>query len=185
MDESVSSQMGIKANVKINIRNRLTNKIIKTIDASNRVTNFMLSGISNVLYGDIEIINKYIPAYIAVGDCTTSDTSGTNVSSLNVEVSDTKLYGEIPLNTLHINERVKISSKAINNNSNYITVTMIGYIQSNTFNDRIIKEIGLFTKESGNNCLARVILDEPIKKNNGEIIDIIWAITSTSVSSSN
>lgn len=179
---NIDAKLNIKMNVRIGIRNRKTNIITTEIFASNRVTNFMLAGMSNLLYGDTDILSKYVPAYVAVGDNLLADTQGTNVSRYNVEVSDSKLFGEIPLNETGHNERIGISSKTINNNnSDYISVSMQSYIQSGTFTDKTIREIGLFTKQSGNNCLARVILDEGIVKGADDIVDILWVITITSV----
>lgn len=180
VEKEVSSQLSLKANVEIRVRNRKTGRIVKTVSASNRVTNFMLAGIANLIYGDIEILNRYVPAYVAVGDCV-NPSPGTSVSNSSVSVEDSMLYGEIPFNTSGINERIKVSGKMISNNNNYITVGMNAYIHSSTYTEKSIKEIGLFTKESGNNCLARVILDEPVVKGLEDVIDIVWGITSTSV----
>lgn len=182
-EKLVSSQLGIKANVSVSVRNIYTGKITKKVNASNRVTNLMLAGIANLMYGDVEILERYVPAYVAVGDCETPS-SGGSVSPIAVAVTDTKLYGEVPFNTTGVYERVKISSKSITNNNDYITVGTSCYIQSNTFNEIEIKEIGLFTKDSGNNCLARVILEEPVVKDENEVIDVVWGLTSTSVASS-
>lgn len=180
IEKEISSQLDLKINVKIRVRNRKTGKIVKEVEASNRVTNLMLAGIANLIYGDTEFLNRYVPAYVAVGDCTTPS-AGANVSNVSVSVSDTMLYGEIPLNSTGFNERIKVSGKTITNNSNYITVGMNGYIHSSTFTEKTIKEVGLFTKSSGNNCLARVILAEPVVKGLEDVIDIVWGITSTSV----
>lgn len=178
--KEVFSQLNLKANVEIRVRNKETGKIVKSVSASNRVTTQLLAGIANLIYGDTEILDRYVPAYIAVGDCTTPST-GANVSPVSVAVTDSMLYGEIPLNSTGINERIKVSAKSITNNGDYVMVGMNGYIHSNTYTEKEIKEVGLFTKKSGNNCLARVILDEPISKGISDVIDIVWGITSTSV----
>ena len=189
-DMYVGSQMPIYQNVCI--RRRLkSGKIIEERYAKNRVTKLMLYGIARFLLGHYsnanpEKIYEVIPRYLALG----TNIPGADIAYAGVttqsSVNDTRLLNEIkmsstsgrtePVNRIWIAERnfSKLNTKFSNDS---IKISIKTYVSSNTYDGMTIGEVGLFSKEKDNNCLARVTFLPPIVKKEGEVLDIQWDIT--------
>ena len=177
MKDIERSQLNILNNVVFKKRSLATNNILQEVKSKNMVTRLSLASIAKIFYSELEGIEKYCPSYFAVGNTGSPNHSPTVTTS--VTVNDTMLYGELPTNY----ERIKISSRSIDNNvaNDYVRVNLQGYILSDIYSGVIINEAGIFTNNTGNNCLARVIIDQPITKEEGTVIDVLWTITITSI----
>lgn len=177
MKDIERSQLNIVNNVTFKKRSLATNKILQEVRSKNMVTRLSLASIAKIFYSELEGIEKYCPSYFAIGNTGTPNHSPTVTTS--VTVNDTMLYGELP--TAY--ERIKIASRSIDNNvaNDYVRVNLQAYILSESFNEVVINEAGIFTGTTGNNCLARVVMDPAITKDEGTVIDILWTITITSM----
>lgn len=166
-------------NVRILKRDARTGRILEQRDRKNRVTKMALMGIVRFINGEFnettpDDMYMYIPHYLALGSNKAS-TVNPGVTS-EVTVNDSKLLDEI-------SPRILLTQRNIIENieSNpYIKLTIKCYIQEDAFVDETIGEAGLFSKESGANCWARIAFD-PFKKGEGEVIDVTWEITVLSV----
>lgn len=167
---SNNSQMSIMTNVTIGFRNAKTNVTKRRLHFSNKITRIALMAMANLLYGNTEGLKNYVPMYFALGS-----------SSSNVTVNDSSLGDEITTTVNGSQElhRIGIAQRSITTDltNSQVRVIYQGYIQSNVFNDVTIREAGLFASTSGNNCLARFVIDEDIVKSEEEVIDIKWTIT--------
>lgn len=184
----LSSQSNIAVNVYIKRRDKKTRKILETRLAKNRVTKMMLIGIARYLNGEFnetspDQIIEYIPRYLALGTNVAGDADNSGVKSI-VTVNDARLLNEV-MSDSGSNLRIWIGSREFNkitsvSSGPYVRLTINSYIQSNTFDNVAIGEAGLFAKQSGNNCLARVAFDSVTKTEN-DVLDVTWEITILSV----
>lgn len=182
------------ANVHINVVNKKTNSIIKTIEGHNRATKLALMGLIRFTNGEfnpsspdyLEFVRKYIPRYLALGTNIPTEINQ-GVSSM-VDVNDSKLLAEIvdPINgesqRIKLTQRNQISNRYVDP---YIRLIIRCYIPETMFNDNVIKEAGLFTQETGNNCWARIVLPEGINKTKDIVLDVMWELTFVSMESTN
>ena len=184
----MGSQCPMYCNVRIRTRNEKTGRITSERYAKNRVTKLALLGIVRFLNGEFndttpDRIYEYIPRYLALGTNEPSIFS-TGVTK-NVTVNDSHLLSEITESSVNGSKesvkRVWIAQRNHNKITSrfsdpFIKLSIGCYISSNNYDGQKISEAGLFTKETGNNCWARVTFD-PIIKHNGEVLDITWEIT--------
>lgn len=173
------SQIAPQFNVRIRRRDAKTGRIIEERKGKNRVTKLCLMGIIRMFNGEFnnttpEDINDYIPKYLALG----SNRAGAinpGVTS-EVTVNDSKLLDEI-------SPRILLTQKNIVENrltNPFIKLTIKVFIPVDMFVGETIGEAGLFAKESGNNCWARIAFD-PLLKGANEVFDATWEITVMSV----
>lgn len=172
------SQILPQFNVRI-IRRTANGREIERREGKNRVTKLALMGIIRMINGEFtnktpEDIDNYVPHYLALG----SNLGGIinpGVSS-SVTVNDSKLLYEIP-------PRIKLTQRNIieNRETNpFIKLTIRVFVGVDDYVNQTIGEAGLFTKDSGNNCWARIAFD-PIQKMSNEVLDVTWEITVMSV----
>ena len=190
-DMFLGSQAPLYQNVRICRRSK-TGKILEERYAKNRVTRLMLYGIGKFLLGQFndsspDKIYEFIPRYLALGTNEPGlDAKNSNVSTIS-SVNDTRLLNEITKSKEHDDgtfetiKRVWIAERnmcKLNTKFSdpFIKVSIKTYISTTEYDNLVIGEAGLFSKEKDNNCLARVCFS-PIKKNPGEVLDIQWDIT--------
>lgn len=189
-----SNQFSNKVNVTINVVNKKTNSIIKTVRGSNRVTKLALMGLIRFTNGEfnpsspdyLTFVKKYIPRYLALGTNTATEINQ-GVSTM-VDVNDSKLLSEIVDKVTGDSLRIKLTQR--NQISNrytdpFMKLIIKCYIPETMFNGDTIREAGLFTDETGNNCWARIVLPEPIPKKEDIVLDIMWELTFVSLESTN
>lgn len=176
---SCFSQIIPRFNVRVRKRDAKTGRIIEERKGKNRVTKLCLMGIIRMINGEFnnttpEDINDYIPKYLALGS---NRAGGINQGvTSEVTVNDSKLLDEI-------SPRILLTQKNIVENrltNPFIKLTIKVFIPVDMFVGETIGEAGLFTKNSGNNCWARIAFD-PILKAANEVFDVTWEITVMSV----
>lgn len=189
-----NNQFDTKFNVTIRVINKKTNSVIDTIRKSNRVTKLALMGLIKFTNGEFNpsspdymyFMQKYIPRYLALGTNISTEINE-GVSSM-VDVNDSKLLSEITDRVTGDNLRIKLSQRnqIINRYTDpYIKLVIKCYIPENMFNGEIIREAGLFTDSTGNNCWARIVLPKQISKTEDIVLDIVWELTFISLESTN
>lgn len=172
------SQILPRFNVRI-IRRTANGRELDRREGKNRVTKLALMGIIRMINGEFtnktpEDIDNYVPHYLALGS-NSGDNINPGVTSA-VTVNDSKLLHEI-------SPRIKLTQRNIieNRETNpFIKLTIRVFIPVDQYVGETIGEAGLFTKESGNNCWARIAF-EPIQKQANEVLDVTWEITVMSV----
>lgn len=186
----LGSQAPLYQNVRVRCIDPITGKCRVERTAKNRITRLMLWGISKFLSGEFndstpDIIYEYIPRYLAFGTNTPgSNSEAAGVTSI-VTVNDTQLMNEITMasstgETTSV-KRISIQSRQHMKTSTrftdpFVKLSLMIYVSSHQFDNMEIGEAGLFTKEQGNNCVARVVF-APFQKKSDEVIEICWDIT--------
>ena len=66
----------------------------------------------------------------------------------------------------------------------YVQLVINTYIPEELFNGQTIREAGLFSKATGNNCLFRITFDD-ITKTEDIVLEVNWTITIISIDSQN
>ena len=189
-----SSELNGAINVTINVVNKKTNSIIKTVRGHNRVTKLALMGLIRFTNGEfnpsspdyLEFTRKYIPRYLALGTNLATEINQ-GVSSM-VDVNDSKLLSEIVDKTdgsslrILLTQRNQISNRYVDP---YIRLIIRCYIPETMFNGETIREAGLFTDQTGDNCWARIVLPNEIQKTADIVLDVMWELTFISLESTN
>lgn len=142
----------------------------------------------------------FYPRYVALGSNVATADSRRDVST-TVNVNDSHLLSEYKVNNVsgnNTNELLRVRLQQNNVISNlysdpYIKLTLKCLIQNNIFesymNDegetepKDIREVGLFTKKSGDNCWARIVLPTPVTKYANSVLDITWDLIFVSMKS--
>ena len=187
-----SNQFDIPFNVTIRVVNKKTNTIIDTIRKSNRVTKLAIMGLIKFTNGEFNpsspeylyFTQKYIPRYLALGTNVATEINQ-GVSSM-VDVNDSKLLAEIVDKTTGDNLRIKLPQRnqIINRYTDpYMKLVIRCYVPEEMFNGEIIREAGLFTDSTGNNCWARIVLPRQISKTEDIVLDVVWELTFISLES--
>lgn len=189
-DMYLGSQMPMYQNVRICCIDKKTGHTRVERLVKNRVTRLMLWGMAKFLAGEFndstpDKIYEYIPRYLALGSNTASASStATDVKTI-VTVDDTHLLNEYKVFTAtgatEPVKRINIEGRQHNKTTTtfsepFIKLSFRTYVNSSHYDELQIGEAGLFSKETGNNCLARVVFP-PFTKKSGEVIDIQWDIT--------
>ena len=188
-DMYLGSQLPMYQNVHIRCINSKTGATRVERHIKNRVTRLMLWGIAKFLAGEFndstpDKIYEYIPRYLALGSNTASSSSSDSVKTV-VTVDDTCLLNEYKVLTAtgssEAVKRINIEGRQHNKtvtafSEPFIKLSFRTYVKSTHYDELQIGEAGLFSKEKGNNCLARVVFPSFTKKP-GEVIDIQWDIT--------
>lgn len=191
---SRSNQFDIPFNVTIRVVNKKNNTVIDTIRKSNRVTKLALMGLIKFTNGEFNpsspdfmyLTQKYIPRYLALGTNVATEINE-GVSSM-VDVNDAKLLSEIVDKVTGDNLRIKLTQRnqIINRYTDpYMKLVIRCYIPETMFNGEIIREAGLFTDSTGNNCWARIVLPKPVSKTEDIVLDVVWELTFISLESTN
>ena len=151
----------------------------------NRCLKLQLMGIAKFLNGEYNKTNPqatyydWIPRYLALGTNLAAYDSGTSVTSV-VDINDTRLLNEISPR-IALTERNQI----INRSTQAYTQLIINtFIPKDMYNGRTIREAGLFSKATGNNCLFRITFDD-ITKTEDIVLEVNWTITIISIDSQN
>lgn len=173
----------VGVNVRIRQRDKETGKILQERQVHNRCLKTELLAIVKFLDGQFNttmpynLSRNYIPNYLGVGtNMATYDASASVTSS--VSISDTRLLHEI-------GPRMQLPQKntIINKSSqDYIQLVIVAYLPSEYYNGYTLREAGLFSKASGNNCLFRVTFDG-IEKTEDTVVEVNWTISVISVES--
>lgn len=175
----------IGVNVEIKGIDKNTGEVKIQRRGHNRALRYQLVGISKFLQGAFNESNPFatyknwIPRYLALGTNTASYGEETNVTTV-VDINDTRLLDEIsprialPENNLVIN----------NSRQSFVQLVINTYVPSTLFNGITIREAGLFSNASGNNCLFRIAFDG-IDKTEDLILEVNWVISIISIDSGN
>lgn len=175
----------IGVNVRITKRDKLTGKILEERKGHNRCLKMQLMGIVKWLNGEFNPTQSYlvhydwIPRYLAVGTNTATTTTPPGITS-EVTINDTRLLSELSPR-LKLPERNKIINRST---QNYIQLVIATYLPEELYVNEAIAEAGLFSGETGNNCLFRITFD-PIIKTTDSIVEVNWTISVISVESEN
>lgn len=189
-DTYLGSQLPMYQNVTVKCIDKRTGKTRIERTAKNRVTRLMLWGIAKFLAGEFndstpDKIYEYIPRYLAFGSNKASALDATTAVNTTVTVNDTRLLNEYKIHTAtgatEPVKRINIEGRQHNKtNTNFsdsfVKLSLNTYVSSSKYNGMEIGEAGLFSKEQGDNCLARVVFPA-FQKKEGEVIDIQWDIT--------
>ena len=175
----------VGVNVKVTKRSKKTGAIIEERRGHNRCLKMQLMGLVKWLNGEFNPTQSYlvsydwIPRYLGLG--TNSATSHTPPGiTTEVSINDTRLLSEIsPRITLP--ERNTIVNRST---QSYVQLVIVTYLPDELYQGEKIAEAGLFSGESGNNCLFRITF-EPIKKDTDSVIEVNWTISVISVDSQN
>lgn len=174
----------IGANVCLTKRDKETGRILQKVQGHNRCLRTQLLGITKFLNGEFNDTNyltsfDWLPRYLGLGtNVMTVDSSST--IKTEVQVNDTRLLDEI-------SPRIKLPDRnvIINRTSqNYVQLVITTYLPEEYYNGQKIKEAGLFSKASGNNCLFRIVFDE-ISKERDSVVEVTWTISVISIDSQN
>ena len=175
----------IGVNVDIKGINRKTGEIVVHRRGHNRCLKLQLVGIAKFLDGVFNESNptatyyNWIPRYLALGTNIAAYDSGGRVTT-TVNINDTKLLNEI-------SPRIKLPERntVINrSNQSYVQLVINTYIPETEYNGQTIREAGLFSKATGNNCLFRIVFDD-ITKTEDIVLEVNWVISIISIDSNN
>lgn len=172
-------------NVKLTKRNKDTGRVLETRQGHNTCLKMQLMGLVKWLNGEFNEsqnflqCNEWIPRYLGVGtNVATYEGSGGVTSEVNV--NDTRLLNELPPR-MKLPERNTIVNRST---QRYVQLVISSYLPSEYYNNEVISEAGLFSKESGNNCLFRIVFDG-IEKTEDSVIEVDWTISVISIESNN
>lgn len=174
-------------NVKLTKRNKNTGRVLETRQGHNTCLKTQLMGIVKWMNGEFNesapflLGADWIPRYLGVGTniATYENVEGNSVGT-EVNVNDTRLLSEISPR-MKLPERNTIVNRST---QRYVQLVISSYLPSEYYNDETIAEAGLFSKESGNNCLFRIVFDG-INKTEDSVIEVDWTISVISIESNN
>lgn len=174
-------------NVKLTKRNKNTGRVLETRQGHNTCLKTQLMGIVKWMNGEFNesapflLGADWIPRYLGVGTniATYENVEGNSVGT-EVNVNDTRLLSEISPR-MKLPERNTIVNRST---QRYVQLVISSYLPSEYYNNEVIAEAGLFSKESGNNCLFRIVFDG-IEKTEDSVIEVDWTISVISIESNN
>ena len=175
----------IGVNVDIKAIDKKTGEIKAHRRGHNRCLRTQLMGIVKFLNGEYNKSNpqytyyNWIPRFLGVGTNEAAYDSGTGVTT-NVDINDTKLLNEISPR-LALPERNTIVNKST---QSYVQLIINTYVPDEYYNGQVIREAGLFSKSTGNNCLYRITFDD-ITKTEDVVLEVNWTISIISIDSQN
>lgn len=149
----------------------------------NRCLKQQLVGLAKFINGEFNetnhrIINNWIPRYLGVGNNLAAGEVIGVTSSVNI--NDTKLLNEI-YPRLKLPEKNTIVNRST---QKYVQVCINTYLPEGWYVGETLAEAGLFTGETGNNCLFRIVFDG-IPVTEDSVVEISWIISIISVDSEN
>lgn len=171
-------------NVRVTKRNRYTGAIQEVREGHNRCLKQQLMGIIKWLNGEFNESSylvgwDWVPRYLAIG--TNTATAGTPPGiSTEVTINDTRLLNEISPR-MKLPERNKIVNRS---SQSYVQLIINTYLPEGVYTNETVGEAGLFSKETGNNCLFRIVF-EPFTIDSDSVVEINWTISVISVESEN
>lgn len=171
-------------NVRITKRNRYTGAIQEVREGHNRCLKQQLMGIVKWLNGEFNESSylvgwDWVPRYLAIG--TNTATAGTPPGiSTEVTINDTRLLNEISPR-MALPERNKIVNRS---SQSYVQLIINTYLPEGVYTNETVGEAGLFSRETGNNCLFRIVF-EPFTIDSDSVVEINWTISVISVESEN
>ena len=173
----------IGVNVRVTKRDRKTGRILMERQGHNRCLKQQLVGLAKFLNGEFNetnhrIINNWIPRYLGVGNNLAVGEIVGVTSSVNI--NDTKLLNEI-YPRLKLPEKNTIVNRST---QKYVQVCINTYLPEGWYVGETISEAGLFSNETGNNCLFRIVFDG-IPVTEDSVVEISWVISIISVDSEN
>lgn len=174
-------------NVKLTKRNKNTGRVLETRQGHNTCLKTQLMGIVKWMNGEFNesapflLGADWIPRYLGVGTniATYENVEGNSVGT-EVNVNDTRLLSEISPR-MKLPERNTIVNRST---QRYVQLVISSYLPSEYYNNEVIAEAGLFSKENGNNCLFRIVFDG-INKTEDSVIEVDWTISVISIESNN
>ena len=174
----------IGANVCITKRDKISGRVLQQVQGHNRCLRTQLLGITKFLNGEFNETNyltsyEWLPRYLGLGTNVQTVDSSSAIKT-EVQINDTKLLDEI-------SPRLKLPDRNIVINraaQNYVQLVITTYLPEEYYNGQTIREAGLFSKESGNNCLFRIVFDD-IKKERDSVVEVTWTISVISIDSQN
>lgn len=180
------ASFNIGINVEINKRDKKTGRVLESRHVHNRCLRLQLLALAKFLNGefnsttnDYQIIESWIPRYLGVGTNIASPDSQSSITT-HVQVNDTRLLSEISPR-MKLQDKHKIVNRTT---QSYIQLIISTYLPEHLYNGYTIKEAGLFSKATGNNCLFRVVFDG-IQKTEDSVVEVNWTISIISVDSHN
>lgn len=185
--------MGI--NVVVTKKDKRTGRVLQQERGHNRCLKQTLLGIAKYLNGEFNptqplydeqnpsyrLEDDWIPSWLGVGTNIVGSLSGSSGVNNIVSVNDTKLLNEISPR-MRLPERNKVIAR---NEQAYVQLVINTYLPDELYINATIGECGLFAQETGNNCLFRIALAEPIVKEVDTIVEIMWTISIVSIDSQN
>lgn len=174
----------VGVNVRLNKIDKKTGMILETREGHNRCLRMQLMGITKFLNGEFNdtgylAAQDWIPRYLGLGTNTATVDSKSTIKT-EVQLNDTRLLDEI-------SPRLKLPDRnvVVNRTSqNYVQLVITTYLPEEYYNGQIIREAGLFSKASGNNCLFRIVFDD-ITKERDSVVEVTWTISVISIDSQN
>lgn len=174
----------VGANVKITKRDKKTGRVLETRSGHNRCLRMQLMGITKFLNGEFNSTSyllgeEWIPRYLGLGTNVATVDSVSNIKT-EVQLNDTRLMDEI-------SPRLKLPDRnvVVNRTSqSYVQLIITTYLPEEYYNGQTIREAGLFSKPSGNNCLFRIVFDD-ITKERDSVVEVTWTISIISIDSQN
>ena len=176
----------IGVNFVITKRDKKTGRILQQEKSHNRCLMNQLTGIAKFLNGEFnntaDTFNRdyfnWIPRYLGLG---TNIPAGETSVGTTVKMTDTRLLNEVmpPNGRLKLPETNKIITRA---GQAYIQIVIEAYLPNELFNGSTLREAGLFSKPTGNNCLFRIIFPD-IEKEENTVVMVSWTITIISIDS--
>ena len=174
----------VGVNVKLTKMDKKTGRVLETREGHNRCLRMQLLGITKFLNGEFNdtgyiLAQDWIPRYLGLGTNIASVDSSSNIKT-EVQVNDTRLLDEI-------SPRLKLPDRNIvvnRTSQNYVQLIITTYLPEEYYNGQTIREAGLFSRASGNNCLFRIVFED-ITKTVDSVVEVTWTISVISIDSQN
>jgi hypothetical protein len=174
----------VGANVNIIKRDKKTGRVLEKREGHNRCLRMQLMGITKFLNGEFnnttyQTAYDWIPRYLGLGTNVATVDSSSSIKT-EVQLNDTRLLDEI-------SPRLKLPDRntVVNRTSqSYVQLIITTYLPEEYYNGQTIREAGLFSKASGNNCLFRIVFDD-ITKDRDSVVEVTWTISIISIDSEN
>ena len=174
----------VGVNVRLTKRDKHTGAVLETREGHNRCLRMELMGITKFLNGEFNdtsytAAQDWIPRYLGLGTNIASVDSDSHIKQ-EVHINDTRLLDEISPR-LKLPDRNTIVNRTA---QSYVQLVITTYLPEELYNGQTIREAGLFSKASGNNCLFRIVFDE-ITKERDSVVEVTWTISIISIDSQN
>lgn len=174
----------VGANVCLTKRDKKTGRVLQQVSGHNRCLRMELMGITKFLNGEFnnttyQLAYDWVPRYLGLGTNVATVDSSSSIKT-EVQINDTRLLDEI-------SPRLKLPdrNKVVNRTSqSYVQLIITTYLPEEYYNGQTIREAGLFSKATGNNCLFRIVFDE-ITKERDSVVEVTWTISVISIDSHN
>ena len=174
----------VGVNVRLTKRDKHTGRVLQQVEGHNRCLKMELMGITKFLNGEFNDTSytqaqDWIPRYLGLGTNMASVDSDSHIKQ-EVQINDTRLLDEI-------SPRLKLPDRntVVNRTAqSYVQLVITTYLPEELYNGQTIREAGLFSKATGNNCLFRIVFDE-ISKERDSVVEVTWTISIISIDSQN